>query len=424
MDTTPTWRPAERVRGFTNSVFSEMTSLAMRTGAINLGQGIPEAASPVNLLRYATDAISTGENQYAPASGLPRLRDAIAQQRFSRYLTSYQPSDEVVVTTGATEAIAAAVLAFCGPGDQIITFDPCYDSYPAVASLAGAQLVAVPLRQDGDGFALDVAALRRAARSARSRLLILNTPHNPTGKVFTTAEIAAVADICLSHDLIVVTDEVYEYLTYDGREHQSIAALPGMMERTVAISSAGKTFNVTGWKVGWACGPAHLVGPLLAAKQFLSFSSGTPFQVAVAAALLSPETRDPWLDGLRSSLQRRRDILRDGLERAGLKTFRAEGGYFLQADVRGWGYDDDLQFCQELPRQAGVVAIPVSAFYQNAESAPRWLARFAFCKRDDVLSTAVEKLASAAPGSSSRTRTRTRTSDTPKQPDYRTIDNR
>ncbi|WP_338015601.1 aminotransferase class I/II-fold pyridoxal phosphate-dependent enzyme [Streptomyces sp. CB03234] len=391
------WEPAPRMRGFGPSIFSEMTQLAQGTGAINLGQGFPDTDGPDGLLKAAADAVGSGRNQYPPAAGLPELRAAVADHRTRHGLgPRYRPEDgEVVITTGATEAIAAAVLAFCGNGDRLLTFDPCYDSYAAVARLAGAELVPVPLGIDGDGFALDADALRAAAVSARARVLLLNTPHNPTGKVFTPAELAEIADVCREQDLVVVTDEVYEHLVYDGRAYETIAGLPGMRERTVVISSAGKTFSVTGWKVGWACGPAGLITPLLSAKQFLTFGSGTPLQDAVARVLASGEECDTWIRGLSCSLQRRRDLLREGLERAGLRTFRAEGGYFLQADIRSWGYEDDVTFCRELPGRAGVVAVPASAFYQGQDS-PRWLARFAFCKREEVLREAVARLAGAA----------------------------
>lgn len=295
------------------------------------------------------------------------------------------------MTTGATEALAAALLALCDPGDEVIAFDPCYDAYAADARLAGARLVAVPLVLDGDGFALDVDALR-AAVSPRTRVLILNTPHNPTGMVFRAEELEAVADVCREHALTVITDEVYEHLVYsDGAHHRSIAALPGMRERTVVVSSAGKTFNTTGWKVGWVCGPAPLVAAVGAAKQFLTYASGTPYQEALAQALGSVEE---WAAGLRDTLRANRDLLSDGLAKAGLRPFRADAGYFVQADVRSWGYEDGVEFCRKLPERAGVVAIPTSAFYLSA-NAPAWLVRFSFCKREDSIRKAVDQLINA-----------------------------
>ncbi|MEC4016423.1 aminotransferase class I/II-fold pyridoxal phosphate-dependent enzyme [Streptomyces sp. H27-D2] len=372
------------------SIFTEMTELARSTGAVNLGQGVPELESPAALLKDVADAVLAGNNQYPPAVGFPALREAVAAHQLRRYGLDYRPQGEVLITTGATEALAAALLALCDPGDEIIAFDPCYDAYAADARLAGARLVGVPLVLDGDGFALDADALR-AAVSPRSRVLLLNTPHNPTGKVFTAGELALIAEVCVEHALTVVTDEVYEHLAYDGARHLPIAALPGMRERTVVISSAGKTFNVTGWKVGWVCGPAPLVAAVGAAKQFLTYASGTPYQEALARMLGSVEE---WAGELRTTLSSHRDLLTDGLTRAGLRPFRAEAGYFVQADVRPWGYEDGVRFCRELPERAGVVAIPTSAFYVSAD-APAWLVRFSFCKREESIRTAVEQLISA-----------------------------
>ncbi|MCF3964037.1 aminotransferase class I/II-fold pyridoxal phosphate-dependent enzyme [Streptomyces fuscigenes] len=381
-----TWRPAERVRGMGTSIFTEMTELARETGAVNLGQGVPELASPPQLLRDVADAVLGGHNQYPPAIGLPALREAVAAHQLRRYGLGLDPACEVLVTTGATEALAACVLALCDPGDEIIAFDPCYDAYAADARLAGARLVGVPLAADGDGFALDAGALR-AAVTPRTRVLILNTPHNPTGKVFTPAELEAVAAVCREHDLTAVTDEVYEHLVYGDVPHRPIAALPGMRERTLSVSSAGKTFNTTGWKVGWVTGPAPLVAAVNAAKQFLTYASGTPYQGALARALDSVEE---WAAGLRSQLRGHRDLLTTGLEAAGLRPFRSDAGYFVQADVRPAGYEDGVAFCRDLPGRVGVVAIPTSAF-QVAEG-PRWLVRFSFCKREATLDEAVTRL--------------------------------
>ncbi len=387
---TADWAPAARVRDMGTSIFTEMTELARRTGAVNLGQGVPELGSPETLLKGVVVAVISGNNQYPPAAGFPALREAVAEHQLRRYGLDYRPQGEVLITTGATEALAAALLALCDPGDEVLAFDPCYDAYAADARLAGARLVAVPLVSDGDGFALDADALREAV-TTRTRVLLLNTPHNPTGKVFTADELALIAEVAREHSLTVVTDEVYEHLVYNGLDHLPIASLPGMRERTLTISSAGKTFSVTGWKIGWVSGPAPLVAAVAAAKQFLTYASGTPYQEALAHALGSVEE---WAGSLRETLRHNRDLLSDGLTRAGLRPYRADAGYFLQADVRPWGYADGVTFCRELPERAGVVAIPTSAFYQSAD-APEWLVRFSFCKREDSIHTAVEKLLAA-----------------------------
>ncbi|MCU4747803.1 MULTISPECIES: aminotransferase class I/II-fold pyridoxal phosphate-dependent enzyme [unclassified Streptomyces] len=383
-------------RAIATSVFTEMTELARRTGAVNLGQGVPELPGPPALLRDVSEAVLAGDNQYPPAYGLPALREAIAAHQLRRYGLRHAPDGEVLVTTGATEALAAAVLALTGPGDEILTFDPCYDAYPAGARLSGATLTAVPLAADGDRFVLDAEALR-AAVTPRTRLLLFNSPHNPTGKVFTPAELETVAAVCREHDLIAVTDEVYEHLLYDaGDRHLPLAALPGMRERTLTISSAGKTFNVTGWKVGWVCGPSSLVSAVTSVKQFLTYASGTPYQAALARALDGVEE---WADRLRDTLRANRALLTEGLTAAGLRPYRAEAGYFLQADVRPWGYQDGVRFCRELPERAGVVAIPTSAFQLNpgGPGSPPYLVRFSFCKRPASLREAAERLSAAAP---------------------------
>lgn len=373
------------------SIFTEMTELARRTGAVNLGQGIPELDSPAPLLKDVADAVLAGENQYPPAFGLPALRRAVADHHKRRYGLEFDPDGEILVTTGATEALAAALLALTGPGDEILAFDPCYDAYPAGARLSGATLVPVPLALDGDGFALDADALR-AAVTGRTRVLLLNTPHNPAGKVFSPAELDVIAALCREHELTVVTDEVYEHLVYDGA-HVPLATVDGMAERTLTISSAGKTFNVTGWKVGWVCGPAPLVAAVTSVKQFLTYASGTPYQAALARML---DAVEPWAAELRARLRTNRDLLHDGLTAAGLRPLRAESGYFLQADVRPWGYRDGFRFCRELPERAGVVAIPTAAFQQGPDIAP-WLVRFSFCRRPDALRTATTQLTAARP---------------------------
>ncbi|RKN11609.1 aminotransferase class I/II-fold pyridoxal phosphate-dependent enzyme [Streptomyces radicis] len=368
-----------------------MTELAHRTGAVNLGQGVPELDSPPALLAEVADAVLAGRNQYPPAVGVPALRAAVAAHARARYGLEYAPDGEVLVTTGATEALASACLGLTGPGDEIVTFDPCYDAYPAGARLSGATLVTVPLAIDGDGFVLDSDALR-SAMTDRTRLLLLNSPHNPTGKVFTPDELERIAELCVERDLTVVTDEVYEHLVYDGARHVPIATLPGMRERTLMISSAGKTFNVTGWKVGWACGPAHLIAAANSVKQWLTYTSGAPYQEALAHAL---DAVEDWAAELRATLTTHRDMLATGLRAAGLSPYRADAGYFLQADIRPWGFTDGLRFCRELPGRAGVVAIPTSAFQQGVDTTP-WLVRFSFCKREDSLTEAVARLSALA----------------------------
>jgi N-succinyldiaminopimelate aminotransferase len=380
------------------SIFTEMTELARRTGAVNLGQGVPDLDAPPALLADVSAAVLAGHNQYPPATGLPALRAAVAAHQRRRYGLDYAPDGEVLVTTGATEALAAACLALTGPGDEILTFDPAYDAYPADARLSGARLVAAPLAVDGDRFALDADALR-AAVTPHTRLLLLNSPHNPTGKVFTAGELTVIAELAAAHDLTVVTDEVYEHLVYDGARHTPIAALPGMRERTLVISSAGKTFNVTGWKVGWVCGPARLVAAVASVKQWLTYASGTPYQAALARMLDGVEE---WAAGLRGTLTAHRDLLAAGLSGAGLRPHRAEAGYFLQADIRPWGFTDGFAFCRGLPELAGVVAIPASAFRLGDDPAP-WLVRFSFCRRAEPLREAVTRLGELGGRLSART---------------------
>ncbi len=373
------------------TIFSEMTAAAQHHGAVNLGQGFPDSDGPPELLEHARDAIAHGLNQYPPATGLPQLRAAIAARRSTDHGVGYDPDTEIVVTTGATEAIAAALIGLCDPGDEVVVFDPLYDSYTACLAMAQAKLVTVPLFFDGGRFTFDPAALRRAV-GPRTRVLLLNTPHNPTGKVFTARELAQIAEVCVEHDLIVVSDEVYEYLVYDGLRHVSPAALPGMRERTLTVSSAGKTFNATGWKVGWACGPAPLVTTVRTVKQYLTFGSGTPFQAAVAHALAESM---PWVDGLRAGLQRRRDLLADGLRAAGITVYPTEATYFLQIEAASLGSADGEELCRALVRDAGVAAIPSVALYRDKE-AGRGLARFAFCKDEAVLAEAVARLTAYA----------------------------
>jgi N-succinyldiaminopimelate aminotransferase len=375
---------ARRLDGLGTTVFAEMSALALATGSVNLGQGFPDTDGPPEVAEAAVRAIRDGVNQYPPGPGIPDLRAAIAEHQRRFYGLEVDPDTEVVVTTGATEAVAAALLGLVDPGQEVVALEPFYDSYAACIAMAGGTRVPVTLR--APDFRLDVDRLR-AAVTDRTRLLLLNSPHNPTGAVLTEAELAAVAELAVERDLEVVTDEVYEHMTY-GVPHQPLATFPGMAERTLTISSAGKTFSFTGWKVGWACGPAHLVRAVLMAKQFLTYVSGAPFQPAVAVGLRLP---DSYFDGLRESLRSKRDRLVQGLRAVGLEVYVPDGTYFVTADVRPLGYDDGVTFCRELPRRAGVVAIPHQVFYDDVE-AGRPLVRFAFCKRDEVLDDAVSRL--------------------------------
>jgi N-succinyldiaminopimelate aminotransferase len=379
----------ERMRGFGTTIFAEMTALAATTGAVNLGQGFPDTDGPADMLARAAAAMTEGVNQYPPGPGMPALRQAIARQRYRDYGQDYDPDSEILVTVGATEAVSATILALCERGDEVIVLEPYYDVYAAAIALAGAVRVAVPLRPEPDGgrFALDPDALR-AAVTPRTRLLLINSPHNPTGTVLTRAELDTVADACREHDLIAVTDEVYEHLSFDGTTHIPLATLPGMRERTVSISSAGKTFSVTGWKIGWVCAPAELVRAVSTVKQFLTFTHSGPLQLAVAYAL---DNEGPWVAELRTSLQSRRDRLADGLAKAGFTVHRPQATYFVLADGRPLGLDDGDAAARRMPAEVGVVGIPVSVFCDHPEVGKPFI-RFAFCKRDDVLDDAVARL--------------------------------
>ncbi|RAU94852.1 putative succinyldiaminopimelate transaminase DapC [Mycobacterium colombiense] len=387
----------ERLRPYATTVFAEMSALAARIGAVNLGQGFPDEDGPPAMLKAAQEAIADGVNQYPPGIGIAPLRHAIAAQRRRRYGIDYDPDTEVLVTVGATEAIASAVIGLVEPGSEVLLIEPFYDSYSPVVAMASAQRVAVPLVPHGRGFALDADALRRAV-TPRTRALIVNSPHNPTGTVLRAEELAAIAEVAVAADLLVITDEVYEHLVFttpSGHQHVPLAGLHGMAERTITISSAAKMFNCTGWKIGWACGPAHLIAGMRAAKQYLSYVGGAPFQPAVALAL---DTEDAWVDDLRATLQARRDRLAAGLIDVGFEVHDSAGTYFLCADPRPLGYDDSSEFCAVLPEKVGVAAIPMSAFCDPAASngpADVWnhLVRFTFCKRDDTLDEAIKRLA-------------------------------
>jgi N-succinyldiaminopimelate aminotransferase len=376
------------------TIFASMTALAARTGSINLGQGYPDKDGPHAVLERAVAAIQGGHNQYAPGRGEAELRRAIAEHVQRHRGIRLNPESEVLVTTGATEAIAAAVLALTEPDDEVVTLEPFYDSYAAVIALAGARRRTISLRPPDattPRWHVDPAEVRSTIGRG-TRLVLLNTPHNPTGGVLTRAELEVIAEAAIAHDAVVVTDEVYEHLVYDDAVHMPIATLPGMSERTLTISSAGKTFSVTGWKVGWACGPASLVDAVLAVKQFLTYTSGAPFQPAVALAL----SLDDAVTELRRSLQERRDALCEGLRAAGLDVAIPEGTYFVVADVAPLGFDDAAAFCRELPARAGVVAIPVSAFTTPGGRTASALAsrvRFAFCRSAADIDEACRRLA-------------------------------
>ncbi|GFG66819.1 putative N-succinyldiaminopimelate aminotransferase DapC [Mycobacterium kubicae] len=381
-----------RLQPYATTIFAETSALAARIGAVNLGQGFPDEDGPPAMLRAAQEAIADGVNQYPPGLGIAPLRQAIAAQRRRAFGVEYDPDTEVLVTVGATEAIAAAVLGLVEPGSEVVLIEPFYDSYSPVVAMAGAQRVIVPLVPDGRGFALDADALR-GALTPQTRALIVNTPHNPTGAVLSASELAAIAEIAVAADLLVITDEVYEHLVYDGHRHLPLATFEGMAERTVTISSAAKMFNCTGWKIGWACGPAHLIAGLRAAKQYLSYVGGAPFQPAVALAL---QTQDAWVSELRNTLQKRRDRLASGLTDIGFAVHDSHGTYFLCADPRPLGYDDSTAFCAALPEKVGVAAIPMSAFCDTAvpqSSVWNHLVRFTFCKRDETLDEAIRRLA-------------------------------
>ncbi|BCJ44342.1 aminotransferase [Actinoplanes ianthinogenes] len=377
----------ERMRPFGTTIFTEMSALALRTGAVNLGQGFPDTDGPAEMLAAAAEALRGGANQYPPLAGIPALRHAIVahEQRF--WGLTRDPDTEVAVTAGATEAIAAAILALCERDDEVVCFEPYYDSYAASITLAGAVRRPVTLRPGPDGrYGFDEAELR-AAFGPRTRLVLLNTPHNPTGKVFTPAELALIAELCQEHDTYAVTDEVYEHLVFEG-VHVPLAGLPGMRERTLRVSSAGKTFSCTGWKVGWATGPARLVSALLRVKQFLTFVNAAPLQPAVAVALGLP---DSYFTGFTASLKANRDRLVAGLTTAGFGVLHAEGTYFVTADIRPLGGTDGVAFCRELPGRSGVVAVPTQVFYDHRDEG-RHLIRFAFCKRPEVIDEAVDHL--------------------------------
>jgi N-succinyldiaminopimelate aminotransferase len=376
-----------RLAGLGNSIFGVMSARAVATGSVNLGQGFPDVDGPPAIARAAADAVLAGKgNQYPPATGIPELRQAVAahQQRF--YGLGYDPDTEVLITAGATEAIAAALLALLEPGDEVIAFEPYYDSYVAGIAMAGATRVPLTLR--APGFRPDLAELESKI-TRKTRLLLLNSPHNPTGMVLTRAETEAIARLAVRHDLLVVTDEAYEHLTFD-TEHVPFATIEGMRGRVVSIGSAGKTFSFTGWKVGWATGTPELVSAVRTTKQFLTFVSSGPFQYAVAGALALP---DGYYADQAADLKAKRDLLAAGLRGIGFRVYQPDGTYFITTDIAPLGEPDAMRFCLDLPDRAGVVAIPSAVFYDDHPEAGRTLVRFAFCKRPEVLKEALGRLA-------------------------------
>jgi N-succinyldiaminopimelate aminotransferase len=372
--------------GMGTTIFAEMSALAVDTGSVNLGQGFPDTDGPAEVAEAAAAAVLAGRgNQYPPGPGIPELRTAISAHQKRFYGLDVDPETEVLVTAGATEAIAAAMLALLEPGDEVIALEPYYDSYAACIAMAGATRVPVTLRPPD--FRPDLDALKDAI-TRRTRLILLNSPHNPTGMVATRDELAAIASLAIEHDLLVVTDEVYEHLVFDG-EHIPIVTLPGMRERTVTISSGGKTFSFTGWKIGWVTGTPELVTAVRTAKQFLTFVSGGPFQYAIATGLALP---DSFYADLASDLRRKRDLLAAGLRAAGFEVYLPQGSYFITTDIAPLGESDGLAFCRSLPRRCGVVAVPNVVFYDD-RAAGQSQVRFAFCKRDEVLADAAARLA-------------------------------
>ena len=372
--------------GLRPTIFAEMSALAVSTGAINLGQGFPDEDGPEEILEAARQAISDGFNQYPPGTGMPVLRNAISahQQRF--YGLAVDPDREVLVTAGATEGLAATILALTEPGDEVVTLEPFYDSYGAIVGLGGAKHVTVALRSpdfltDGDEL--------RAAITDRTRLILINNPHNPTGTVFSRETLELIVELATRHDALIVTDEVYEHLVFDA-PHIPVATLPGARERTITISSAGKTFNTTGWKIGWVTAPPAILASILAVKQYLTFVNGAPFQPAIAVGLALP---DSFFTGIAATLGRKRDLLSAGLVDAGFTVTKPQGGYFVVADAAPLGFSDAEEFCRVMPTVAGVVGVPISAFVRQGNRAEyASLVRFAYCKRESVLEDAVGRL--------------------------------
>jgi N-succinyldiaminopimelate aminotransferase len=379
-----------RLQGFGTTIFSEMTALALEHGAVNLGQGAPDLPTPPAVKEAAIRAINDNFNQYAPGNGIAPLRQAIAEHQQRFWGATVDPHTEVTVTAGATEAICATLLALCETGDEVVLFEPYYDSYRASIAMAGAVARVVTLRPPD--FSYDPADLE-AVIGPKTRAILLNTPHNPTGKVYSREELEHVARLCVEHDVIAITDEVYEHLVFEG-EHLSLASMEGMHDRTVTISSAGKTFSVTGWKVGWLCAPPPLTAAIRTAKQFITFTNAHPFQYAVAEALQLPD--DYFTDYL-AGYRRRREMLVEGLVDIGFETYPPQGTYFVTADVASVGFDDGFEFCREMPAKIGVAAVPNAAFYVDPRRGQS-LVRFGFCKTEEALAEGIERLGALRAG--------------------------
>lgn len=380
-----------KLAGFGASIFAEMTALAVQTSSINLGQGFPDYDGPAEVLTAAQAEIAHGNNQYPPGIGQADLRAAICEHQQRFWNLSFDPDSEVLVTMGATEALAGALLGILNSGDEVVVFEPLFDTYAGCVALADGVLSPVTLRPQSDGrYGFDPDELRRAI-TARTRIILLNSPHNPTGMVFNKDELQQVAQLAIEHDLIVISDEVYEHLVFDGIQHTPIASLPGMRERTITISSGGKTFNTTGWKIGWACAPAPLLHATRMAKQLFTFAGGTPFQSAIATGLRLP---DSYFQHLAADLQSKRDVLMDALTVADVQPIRPEGTYFITADIRQrWPHGDALDFCRALPAECGIVAIPGSVLYDPRHSNEgKHLVRFAFCKQMSTMRSASQRL--------------------------------
>ena len=382
---------AQRLDGFGTTIFTQMSALAVATKSVNLGQGFPDTDGPSIVSDAVVEALRGGANQYPPLGGVAALREAIAAHQDRFYGHGVDADTEVLVTTGATEAIAATMLGLLNPGDEVICFEPLYDSYAATIAMAGAVRRSVTLRSPGLHFDADEL---RAAVTSRTRMILVNTPHNPLGKVFTREELQTIADVCIEHDLLVVSDEVYEHLVFSG-EHIPIATLPDMAERTLTISSSGKTFSFTGWKIGWICGRQDLVTAVRTAKQFLTFGTGAPFQPAIAVAL---GLDDAYYEDFLAGMAARKEQLVQGLRAIGFEVYEPQGTYFAIADIASIGETDAVEFSLALPERAGVVAVPGSVFYDpegrvgHADGEGKTLIRFAFCKQESVIDEALNRL--------------------------------
>lgn len=373
-----------RLQSFGETIFATMTQRAVEAGAINLGQGFPDEDGPRRMLEVASEQILGGNNQYSAGRGDALLRSVVAKDHLTRFGLEYNPNTEVLITVGATEAITATVLGLVEPGDEVIVLEPYYDAYAAAIALAGATRVAVPLAEVDNSWDVDVEKLHQAV-TKKTKMIIVNSPHNPTGSVFSKKALKEVAGIARAYDLLVLSDEVYEHLVFDGRKHVSVAKLPGMWDRTITVSSAAKSFNVTGWKTGWALAPEPLLEAVLKAKQFMSYVGATPFQPAVAHAV---EHEQQWVEQMRAGMEVKRDILRTALDAAGLHTHESRGTYFIVADI---GDRDGAEFCFDLIDKVGVAAIPVQSFVDNQSE---WSSkvRFAFCKKEETLREAAKRL--------------------------------